>query len=281
VKDYYEILDIPRNAGEIEIKKAYRQLALKYHPDRNPGNKDAENRFKEIAEAYSVLSDPEKRERYDLGANFDQSQPGGDFGYSREDVFNSFFNDPRQKAFFNELRKEFEQQGFRFDENFLNEIFTRGGGFVFGGIFTSGPNGMRYETFRKNRFGYRRDTVQDKSDAWTRAQKPLTIGGIAENIGQEIGHFLSKWLPNRSPDQIDDQTMTNKDIHYQMILSATDAARGKEVVITYPRGDRMEKVAVRVPPGIKNGIKLKLKNMGILSMGGQASGNLYLQIKIQ
>ena len=63
--DYYEILGVARTASEQEIKSAYRKLALKYHPDRNPGDKEAEERFKEAAEAYRVLGDPEKRQRYD------------------------------------------------------------------------------------------------------------------------------------------------------------------------------------------------------------------------
>src|SRR5512135_1011686 len=64
-KDYYEILGVSRSAGADEIKKAYRQMALKYHPDRNPGNKEAEEKFKEAAEAYEVLGDQAKRQRYD------------------------------------------------------------------------------------------------------------------------------------------------------------------------------------------------------------------------
>ncbi|MDX9823232.1 MAG: DnaJ domain-containing protein, partial [Syntrophales bacterium] len=65
MRDYYEILEVGRDAGEEEIKKAYRKMALKYHPDRNPGDREAEEKFKEAAEAYEVLSNPEKRETYD------------------------------------------------------------------------------------------------------------------------------------------------------------------------------------------------------------------------
>ena len=64
-RDYYEVLGVPRNASDQEVKSAYRKLALKYHPDRNAGDKEAEERFKEAAEAYSVLCDPGKRQRYD------------------------------------------------------------------------------------------------------------------------------------------------------------------------------------------------------------------------
>src|SRR5512139_1104079 len=64
-KDYYEILGVPKTATEEQIKKAYRKLALKYHPDRNPGNKQAEEKFKELTEAYQVVSNPEKRRQYD------------------------------------------------------------------------------------------------------------------------------------------------------------------------------------------------------------------------
>jgi curved DNA-binding protein len=77
-RDYYKVLGVERNATEQEIKKAYRKLALKYHPDRNPGKKDAEEKFKEINEAYQVLSDPQKRARYDqLGESYTRYQQGG------------------------------------------------------------------------------------------------------------------------------------------------------------------------------------------------------------
>jgi len=91
-QDFYEILGVQRNATEVEIKKAYRQMALKFHPDKNPGNKEAEDKFKEAAEAYEVLSDADKRRRYD---QFGHSGVGGNGGFggghmSMEDIFSHF-----------------------------------------------------------------------------------------------------------------------------------------------------------------------------------------------
>ncbi len=98
-RDYYEILEVPRNASQEEIKKAYRKQALKYHPDRNPGNKEAEEKFKEAAEAYEVLSDEQKRARYDQFGHAGVGGANGGFsghGMTIEDIFSQFgdiFND--------------------------------------------------------------------------------------------------------------------------------------------------------------------------------------------
>jgi len=94
--DYYKILGLPKTASEEDIKKAYRKLARKFHPDLNPGNKDAESRFKEVSEANDVLSDPEKRQNFDQfgDPNGPTHQPGPDFGGfgggSFEDLFQGF-----------------------------------------------------------------------------------------------------------------------------------------------------------------------------------------------
>ena len=91
-RDYYEVLGVPKTATEAELKKAYRVLAKKYHPDTNPGDKEAEAKFKEASEAYAVLSDPEKRAKYDQfgHAAFDSSAGGGGFDFNMDDIFSNF-----------------------------------------------------------------------------------------------------------------------------------------------------------------------------------------------
>ena len=96
-KDYYEVLGVSKGAPADELKKAYRKLAIKYHPDKNPGDKEAEEKFKELAEAYDVLSDPDKRQRYDqfghagVGSSAASGGAGGfGGGMSMEDIFSRF-----------------------------------------------------------------------------------------------------------------------------------------------------------------------------------------------
>ena len=98
-RDYYEVLGVNRNASADDIKRAYRRMAIKYHPDKNPGNKEAEAKFKECAEAYEVLSDPEKRQRYDqfghdglrgMGMHDYTHMRWQDIGSVFEDIFGGF-----------------------------------------------------------------------------------------------------------------------------------------------------------------------------------------------
>ena len=92
-RDYYEVLGVDRNADDAALKKAYRVLAKKYHPDTNPGDKEAEAKFKEASEAYAILSDPDKRRQYDQfgHAAFDGSAGGGGFDFNdMGDIFGSF-----------------------------------------------------------------------------------------------------------------------------------------------------------------------------------------------
>lgn len=133
-KDYYRILGIPRNASDDEIKKAYRKLAMQYHPDHNPRKeKWANEKFKEINEAYGVLGDPEKRRQYD------QFGTVGNVG----DIFGS----PFTRSTFEDLMKDFGGSGLGFD--FLDNVFGdffQGRGFSFSFKNFGGPRGIRFET---------------------------------------------------------------------------------------------------------------------------------------
>src|SRR3982751_6391494 len=94
-RDYYKVLDLPRTATEADVKKAYRRLAMKYHPDRNPGDKEAEENFKEAKEAYEVLSETDKRAIYDQHghAGIDASRQGGGRGNAGADAFGEMFGE--------------------------------------------------------------------------------------------------------------------------------------------------------------------------------------------
>ena len=172
-RDYYEVLGIAKNADEKAIKKAYRKLAKKYHPDTNAGNPEAEKKFKEVMEAYSVLSDPEKKKMYDQfgHAAFDQSTGGGyqeyHFTGNAEDIFGDMFKDifhgsgSRSGA----GRQEFHRSGF----------YEDGSGFgSFGGFGDGNYSGFDQKgedltasvsvTFDEAAFGCdKRITLQDAS----------------------------------------------------------------------------------------------------------------------
>jgi DnaJ-class molecular chaperone len=134
--DYWAVLGLAPGASDEEIRRTYRRLALQWHPDRNRGDVRAEERFKEISEAYAVLMDPAKRRAWEAAR-----QTGGPAGFphSREDVFRDLFNDPRASAVFEDLARELERLGLRVSRQDFERTLFGGRVVVTGGVFTISP----------------------------------------------------------------------------------------------------------------------------------------------
>ncbi len=270
MKDYYQILEVPADASDEQIRKAYRRLALKYHPDRNPGNPTAEEQFKEIAEAYGVLIDPVKRSEYDrwvrTGAR--ERVAGQGFRYSQEEIFQDLFRDPRFSHIFQDLFREFEKAGFRFNQSFFDQVFFGGRGVFFGGIFVWGPFG-----FGRMRMGKPQQRSQVEGSEAPQIRPP----GFLKRLGHKIGAFLlggQKALPQK----MQQGTFQPQDLTYNLTLPSEEAQRGTWVTIAIDRGQGQERLKVRIPPGTKSGTRLRLKGKG--KRQGPGSGDLYLTVNL-
>jgi curved DNA-binding protein CbpA len=274
-KDYYRTLGIGNDATLEEIKKAYRQLALKFHPDRNPGDSNAEERFKEISEAYGVLADPEKRARYDLLSRtpFEGGAPP-DFSYSQEEIFRDIFNNPMASDVFSELGREFGRMGFRFDERFFDRLFFGGRGFFFvfggpGGFQTFGGPGGRQPAMADGLPPIVEQIFAPAGGSW----KSRIFSWI---FRKATGLLLRRFLPRvpASPAEEDDLDLT-----FALPLNREDAASSKTKEFSFRRNGKEETLTVKIPPGVRDGTLLRLTGMG--KSRGERSGDLYLKVSLK
>lgn len=256
MKDYYKILGVSEKAGEQAIKAAFRKLAFKYHPDTNPGNeRQAEERFKEINEAYGVLSDKAKRQQYDLarkGLFADVGYEG--FQYSQQDIFQSIFSN---QATLNELNRMFAQAGLRFDRDFLNQVFFSGRGTIF--QFYASPGGGRGVAYQQPASG-------------VQAYKPNWLERMLSKVLARLSRFLLKKL-------LGIEYTANLDLHIELELTPEEAAASGEKEVNYKRGKRKKKLMVKIPPGAKSGTRIRLKGMGLVE--NKKVGDLYLHVKVK
>ena len=223
-KDYYKILGVPRDASQDEIKKKYRKQAAKFHPDKNPGNKRAEAKFKEIGEAYEVLKDPEKRKLFDqVGSDWKQYRQAGanpnDFNWGQY---------ARQGG-----------QGQRVHIN-MDDIF--GGGAAGSHQGRSSGGGSPFSSFFETLFG--------GADPFAGSQQQSRQHRTATRRSASARDSEAE-IPVQLKDLFDD---TEKQLRVNG-----------------------ERVKIKIPAGIEEGKRLKLKGKG---EGGQVKGDLYLKIKI-
>ena len=246
-RDYYEVLGVERNASETDLKKAYRKLALKFHPDKNPGNAKAEEKFKEAAEAYEVLRDPQKRQIYDQYGH--QGLEGSGFsGFGGfEDIFSSF-------------------------GDIFEDFFGFGGGRRSRGRANRGSD-LRYDmqlTFMEAAFGVEKEIDVEKAEPCgecggtgaapgTGVETCPQCGGTGQ-IGRSQGFFTVRTTCGHCRGQ------------GQVIKTPCSACHGQGKVIA------RKKVSVKIPGGVESGSRLRLSGEGEAGTMGGPPGDLYVFI---
>ena len=289
-RDYYQILGISKSASQDEVKKAYRKLAMKYHPDRNPGDQAAETRFKEVSEAYAVLSDPEKRKQYDMfGAEGFQNR------YSQEDIFRDFD--------FGSIFREFGFGGGR-GQNIFTQFFGGSGASAFRG---RGPTqrqspagfGGAGPAFNKGQ-----DLIYELSvtleDAARGTEKTFTYpsrsGQERINVRVPAGVATGKRLrlagkgepgPHGGPAgdlfiqvRVLDHPVFRRqgdDLYVTREVRFSEAVNGGDVEVTTIDGRTLR---MKVPPGTRPNARLRLKGCGMPRMNREGRGDCFVQVTI-
>ena len=288
--DYYETLSVSPDASAEEIKKAYRKLALETHPDRNPGDVGAEERFKKINEAYGVLSDPGKRTQYDqyrrVGYQPGRTRGGG-FGYSQDEIFRDFFTSGHAQDIFQEMEKEFARMGMRFDPTFINNLFF-GGRNIFFQDFVFGPGRVRVVRYRRpferpQRAG--RPAAEPALEALTPGKLLQSGFSLLGRAGKKAGEYLLKKVFGVQPEHGQAERPAGKaleqDLTYNLLITQAQALLGDVVQINLPHYGNGKLISVRIPPGVKTGTRLRLKDMGNLLPGNNMSrGDVYIVLQV-
>ncbi len=246
-QDYYQILNISKDADMMQIKKAYRDLAVKYHPDRNMDDPDALDTMKQINEAYAVLSDSKKRQDYDsLRDQYGSTNAYTQFrnSYSDQDIFNGtdihkVFDELAQSFGFRNFGDVFEQ----FDGAGSKKFEFKGSNFSMKGAFFFGTMNFGKSPFKNFLPG-------------------------------KMGWFAQKLLHNISGSKI---PLHGKDLHDTIQVNQDLAGKGGPYA--YYHTWQSKKLVVTIPPNTRNGQQIRLKGMGTEGQGAGKSGDLYLKIE--
>jgi curved DNA-binding protein len=293
-KDYYEILGVPRNASDAEIKKSFRKLAREFHPDVARDKKRAEEKFKEINEAYEVLSDSEKRKKYDeLGANWKsgaefrpppgwqnfgdrQTFRGGRPGAVNPEEFEFQFGGTGFSDFFEQLFGSMRGRrgGFSGFSNVEQEESAERGRDVEGDILVTldeaAHGSVRNVTVRH---GARTESHQVKIPAGVTEGQRLRLAGRGEHGsgGGASGDLYLRVRMARHPDF----DVEGHDLNHELELAPWEAALGAEISVPTLDG----RVNIKIPPGTASGQKLRVRNRGLPNREG-GKGDLFVVTKI-
>jgi len=261
-RDYYEVLGVKKDAGADEIKKAYRKAAMKYHPDRNPGDKEAEAKFKEVGEAYEVLSDEGKRSRYDqFGfAGVDPNYGAGAGGYGGGSGFGGFggFGD------FGDIFSEFFGGGS-----------TRGGG---QNAPRRGENIMTHLelTFEEAAFGCEKEVATPRIETCSACSGSGSSDGVIETCSQCRGTGQVRTVQNFMGMQMQSTTACPScSGRGKIIKNPCSTCKGKGKV------RRTNKVKVKIPAGVDAGQSVRVRGEGSVGANGGPSGDLLVEVYIK
>ncbi len=288
-KDYYQILGVSKDATQEEIKKAYRKLAKKYHPDKNKGNKEAEEKFKEISEAYAVLSDPEKRKKYDqLGADWEKyEQFGGQGGFD----WSQFTGGGQGGRTFYTFTTGGEGAEDMFSD-FFRIFFGGGGGFDPFEAFRS--QGRRRTTAQKGR-DYLATLNIGFDEALHGGEHIISVNGKKLKLKIKPGVYHGKKLrikgkgePGIHGGPPGDLILTiqialppeyraqGEDLYKDLYIDIPTAVLGGKVQVDIPGG----KARITIPAGTSSGKKFRLRGKGLFRKDG-SRGDLYLITQIR
>lgn len=264
-RDYYTTLGLRPDASEEEIRRTYRRLALEWHPDRNPGNPRAEERFKEISEAYAVLMDPAKRGAYDRARG--AGQPAG-FDPSREDVFRDLFADPRASAIFEELARELSRMGMRVERSDFERTLFGGRVVMSGRVVVITPFTPVKLLWRLGRAALR--AQQQASPAPARAfPRDKGLLDHALEFGRRLLGLSGEGRSQAGPG----------DVSFPLRLTAAEAGRGGPKRVKLQRAEGDDEVVVTIPAGVRAGTRLRLRGKG-RARGDGGRGDAYLVVEV-
>jgi molecular chaperone DnaJ len=253
-RDYYKVLDLARNASDADIKKSYRRLAMKYHPDRNPGDHDAEERFKEAKEAYEVLSESQKRAVYDqyghAGLEASRSSSGGASGFTGAEAFSDLFGD------------------------------------VFGDIFGGARRGGGPQAYRGADLRY--EAELDLNEAVFGRTVEIDANKFAEcELCRGTG--AAKGSNPSTCETCNGSGQVRVSQGFFTLQQTCPHCRGSGRVVRNPcdqclgqgRVRRSKKLSVKIPPGVDSGDRVRLVGEGEAGRNGGPAGDLYVEVRVR